>query len=188
MPETLYETGIRMRREAYESVEYLLKYRFDNGLFDTDRKSYVGVTPYFTQFDQSTWRCWETEWQENPWRRNDWDWRDFQREYINSPSRFEAALWNGDTLCGMAIGVLSRGREHLSVKLLEGSPDASHPLKGRVRHCLLPLAEAYANSHLCQRVRLLDPLDPVIPLYAEMGYSLVNVPGNAVICIKELLK
>lgn len=184
--EDLVKQGIILRKEAYETTSLLLNERIENGEFDSSHSSYGGTCVDFSEITAVAFAEYETNWRDHPQRWNSWNWREWQREFRNSPSRFEAALWGDNALCGLAIGKLSKGRSHLSVHLLEGSPDRGHPLKGRVRHCILELAEFYADIWDCRTVKLIEPIEEVIPLYVDMGYVIARRGYTVISCDKEL--
>lgn len=102
-----------------------------------------------------------------------WRWPEQCQAFRNVYNRFELALWHGDSLCGLAIGRPSRGRQALSVHLLEGCP-APHPLKGAVRFCIMEAAQAYAEELECRELRLIRPLPDVLPYYERMGFTLAK--------------
>lgn len=184
--ENLVEQGIRLRTEAYETTSLLLNEKIENGEFDSSHTSYGGTFVDFSEITAVAFAEYQANWHGHPQRFNDWDWKEWHRGFRNSPSRFEAALWGDNALCGLAIGRLSKGRSHLSVHLLEGSPDSRHPLKGRVRHCILELAEFYADIWDCRTVKLIEPVEQVIPLYVDMGYVVARRGHTVISCDKEL--
>jgi hypothetical protein len=80
-------------------------------------------------------------------------------ESMYRTGRFEAAVWKGNTLCGLAYGG-KRGyfRESVvGVHLLEGHPDSAHPLKGKIFDIMLIAAAAYAEILGHDRVLLKGP-------------------------------
>ncbi len=98
----------------------------------------------------------------------------------NEPDRFEAAVWSGDTLCGLAIGWTRK--EFCRVDYLEGSPAPDHPLRGRVTVIVSGAAVAYATALGRGEVRLVNPLPAVVPHYVALGFTLANPKGEAPYC------
>ena len=135
-----------------------------------------------TEIDAQALSNWERDWKSaysgGP---GGFDWREERRRFTR-PSRFDVAIWGGTTLCGLAIGQPSRGKRHLSVHLLEGSPQRGHPLKGVVRYCAIEAAISYAVALGVPQIRLMTPLEPVLPLYGAMGFALARNEEGAQYC------
>jgi hypothetical protein len=176
----------RLREMAYAAAEDVLNDMLDNGDLDSLARTYRYVRLKLTSIDDMALEAWEEQWAGHPDRRFDWDWRSERRAWDSNLSRFEVAVWSDDHLCGLAIGKISKGREHLAIYILEGSPDNDHPLKQRVRHCVVEAAEAYAVTTGCKRLYLLNPLEGALQLYLQMGFSLAKTKAKVVACVKEL--
>lgn len=75
------------------------------------------------------------------------------------PGRFEAAIWQGDTLCGLTYGGKNEDfKENIvAVHLLEGHPASVHPLKGKIFKITLIAAAAYAHVLGHDLVRINSP-------------------------------
>ena len=180
------ELAYFLRSSAYVAAAENLRSKLDQGYFDTDRGIYSGTPFHFTMLDPRALAAWTSSWRGHPRRLHNWNWAEYQREFINSPSRFELAVWSGTVLCGLAVGKLSRGRENLSVQLLEGSPDPHHPLKGITRFFLIETAQFYAVTMQCKWLYLIDPLEGAQRLYEDMGFVLARTSGKMIAYAKEL--
>lgn len=112
-----------------------------------------------------------------PERVADWDWRGVTKRPRDA--RFEVAIWNGERLCGLALGpvdgVLGMGRACL--EYIEGASGA-HPLRGEIIPIALITIEELARIMDLPEVRLLGPVPALVPLYETFGYQTVaNRPG-----------
>jgi hypothetical protein len=121
----------------------------------------------------------EREWQSHPQRRVGWAWRPLVEGLKRTPARFSLSVWHGETLCGLAIGRPSAGPTFCAVSNLEGAPDATHPLKGRVVVCVLTALEAYTIAIGRGEMRLTNPITDVVPIYETFGFRLVQQSGTA---------
>jgi hypothetical protein len=55
-----------------------------------------------------------------------------------------------------------------------------------VRHCILELAEFYAAIWDCKTIKLIEPIEEIIPLYVDMGYVVARRGSTVISCDKEL--
>jgi hypothetical protein len=102
----------------------------------------------------------------------------------NEADRFEAAVWSGYTLCGLAIG---RTRQAFCrVDYLEGSPVPNHPLRGSVAVLVSGAVIAYATAIGREEIRLVDPIPEVVPYYETLGFSLATPKGQTPYCARKV--
>lgn len=94
------------------------------------------------------------------------------------PRRLELALWVESELCGLAVARLSDAREWVSLTHIEGAPNPSHPLRGKVVPIALigadifgTLVQAEAEMAETPKVRILNPLRESMDWYERCGYS-----------------
>jgi hypothetical protein len=114
-----------------------------------------------------------TQWQDHTQRLYPWPWHDMAGDYRrHEPTRFEAAVWSADTLCGLALGRLRAG--YCSLDYLEGSPAPAHPLRGMIIPAVLTALTAYALALDRPEIRLIDPLPALVPLYEGRGFVLAT--------------
>lgn len=122
-------------------------------------------------------------WKNRPYQ---WNWFDLKRRFHHVPYRFEMAIHAEGRLCGLAIGKASRGKRHVSAYYIEGNPDAGHPLKRLVLPIVLASLERYAVMLGCQYIRLVNPLEGLMPRYRMLGFSEVaRVVEGALYCERK---
>lgn len=108
--------------------------------------------------------------------RANFDWLKIFQQVLNTPRRFDVAIWDGDTLCGMACGMASRGDAYVTVKWLERfRTDSSHGLKGLIAEIALTSADHYAAIIGRSTVRLKNPLRGTENLYNALGFRDVQM-------------
>ncbi len=124
------------------------------------------------------------QWTGHPARVVAWSWGVMVLNHRRRhPSRFELALWSGGTLCGLALG--RAGNTHCSMEYLEGSPAIGHPLKGQVIPAALTALAAYAAVLGKAEMRLVEPFEPLLPLYKARGFLLVEPKGESRYCVRK---
>ena len=169
------------RELAYRTAESNLP-----ALFEALCPHLVGVPFRLAVIDEAALTAWSTIWKEHSARRVNWNWREERRRQQSTLSRFELAVWSGEHLCALAIGKPSKGREHLTIYGLEGSPLSDHPLKKGIRFAVVEVALAYANALSCKELRLFRPVKEVQCYYVDMGFSLAGTPDNCPYCWLEV--
>ena len=120
------------------------------------------------------------------WPNNDrlppnggWDWSSWVKHYRKKhPKRFEAAVWFGGHLCGLLLGRMSGKNIHVRLEVLEGSTDASHPLKGRVAYIALSAIEMFGYALGAKESRIIDPVHGAINSYKKLGYNFLPSTKN----------
>lgn len=99
------------------------------------------------------------------------------RLHKSHPRRLDLAMWCGGRLCGLSVARLSDAKEWVSITHVEGSPHASHPLKGLVAQIALTGADIYASLVQPARkpkVRIMNPLPQSMVAYERSGYSVIT--------------
>lgn len=104
----------------------------------------------------------------------------------SDPKHFEAALWHGDVMCGLAVGKASSGRAALNIRLLEGNPAPAHPLRGLVAPFLLIAADRHARALGRRQLRLVEPLPEALPIYRRLGFQLAPEGTKPTYCFVDL--
>lgn len=120
-----------------------------------------------------------------PW--SDWDWRATMRARRPKLRRpFELAIWSGEHLCGLAYGAPSLRRQNLTIRALQGSPVADHPLRRNILAIVHEVASMYGTALGCQELRFLKPLAGMLPFYERLGFQLASPRKGVVHCTRPL--
>lgn len=111
-------------------------------------------------------------------RSADWDWATLSAQFQDKhPKCFNVAIWQRETLCGLAIGTVNQDR-FVALDFLEGNPDPIHPLKGKVVEIVLTMMEAFRQLIDVPELRL-HHVDPnLIPLYTSQGFTVAPGLGD----------
>jgi len=127
-----------------------------------------GVPIDLREIDDPALAQWDSNWRGH----HPWDWRRIDKYYKTLlDNRFEVAVWSGSVLCGLAAGAPGSG--FMEVRLMQGSPDNQHPLKGAVRFAVLEAARAYTLALGDRELRLNLPDRGLLTKYQQMGFTLV---------------
>lgn len=115
-----------------------------------------------------------------------WPWDVIARPYLKKPRAFHAALWEGDVLCGLAVGTVSRGKERITLRFMQSSPHAAHPLRGRVTLLMFEAATAYGEVLGSKQLILRDPLDGAVSIYRRLGFEIAGNRRGVVYLARKL--
>jgi hypothetical protein len=132
--------------------------------------------------------AWEKDWlpandREPP--NGGWDWPAVRERYAGEVGVFDTAVWSGDQLCGLAIGTINRTA--VCIDAVEGSP-CPHPLKGKVLPIIFQCAAMYAQNTGRRQIRLIEPVDGLIPLYRETYlFTVDKLPDGTPYCWRNVL-
>ncbi|WP_366554923.1 hypothetical protein [Aquibaculum sediminis] len=99
-------------------------------------------------------------------------WDKIYRQFRSTPRRFDIALWDGDKLCGLAIGNASRGKRYVTIKWIERFATTDQP--GWVATTVLTAADYFGKTIGSEEVRLRNPRPDTERLYAAHGFALAE--------------
>jgi hypothetical protein len=118
-------------------------------------------------------RAHRTQWDTRHWTgHGGWNWEEKARRYARKPRAFHAALWSGQTLCGLCVGSVCKSKAHLTLHFMESAPDPGHPLRGSVMEVMFAAARSYALALRVPRIYLREPLRGVRERYIGFGFAL----------------
>jgi len=177
-PANAHEEAIR-RYQGYR--DYAMEAAWDKWNVQLKRG---GVDLKLLPIDGSALQFWSSVWSIcNPPGGVRFPWNTIYRRVRSTPRRFDLAIWDGSILCGLAVGVASRGKigqdTNLTMKFLErlGDPPIGPPMnsiRGYVATIALDVAYAYAQTLDKKWLYLQEPLPGAVPKYEELGFSLVK--------------
>ena len=122
-------------------------------------------------------------------RRVVWPWHVLVPDWRGKhPARFEVAVWQGDTLCALALGRPAPTAPHLSLRYIERNPDPANPLRGMVTGVVIDALGAYAIVLDKTELRLVNPLPELVPRYCsrDFGFRLVTPVREAPYCSRSI--
>jgi hypothetical protein len=122
-------------------------------------------------------------------RRVSWNWPEMMARWRrNHTNRFEVAVWQGDFLCGVALGRPSSTAAHASLHYIETNPDPANPLRRRMMIVVLAALRRYATVLGKTELRLVDPLPALVPFYCSpvLGFQLVTSGKETPYCSRSI--
>lgn len=113
-------------------------------------------------------------------RQVNWDWTGIVKR--RESGRIEVAIWSDGRLCGLADGPMRGGA--LCISRLEGAPDPTHPLKGRITDIAIAVLETQALIFGIPETRLESPDPALVARYRHYGYAWLAKTGDARYLVK----
>jgi hypothetical protein len=145
------------------------------------QETFAPIPVRLTEIGPTAIAAFNDHWAGHAARRYPWPWADMVADARrDDPARFEVAVWSEQVLCGLAFGRTRTG--YCAVEYLEGSPEPDHPLKGRVTVIVSGAAVAYATALGKPQLRLIDPLEAMVPRYKALGFELATPKGESPYC------
>jgi hypothetical protein len=105
------------------------------------------------------------------WHGSFYPWGDVPRWKRKDAKGLDLALWHAEQLCGLCYATPRRSRLRIKVVLLEGQPNTSHPLKGRVARLMLLAVGVYATMLGCEVIQIESPEPGVVSYYQRLGFQ-----------------
>jgi hypothetical protein len=100
-------------------------------------------------------------------RQAGWEW--FNVTKRRKVRCYDLAVWHGEQLCGLAFGPAST--DWIGIAFVEGNPDKTHPLKGKITDIAIAVLETQAAALDIRETRLLRPLPELVERYRRRGYE-----------------
>lgn len=105
-------------------------------------------------------------------------WDEIHRQVRSTPRRFEIAIWDGVLLCGLAIGMASRGKDgpdtNVTIRFLERRGGNLNALRGVIAPIAIDAADAYARVLGKRMIYLKNPSSGAVPRYRRVGFELAQ--------------
>ena len=108
------------------------------------------------------------------------------RQVRSTPRRFDIAVWDGSLLCGLAIGMASRGKTNVTIKWVERFDVLENLLRGQLATIVFNAADHYARLLGARRLRVKDPLPGTERLYEAHGFYVAPPMGRVAYYQREV--
>ena len=139
-----------------------------------------------TEISEVALRQWSERWTAHPCPHGgNFDWPRLRAEFRPYINRFEVAVWAFGTLCGMALGRPSSGRDNLTLHFLERYW-GENPLAGSVASIVFDAADNYARVLGRQWLKIKNPFSGAIPRYERLGFSVAQGIGQHTYYAREI--
>jgi hypothetical protein len=177
---------------AKQHYARLRRHAYDNIVQDALESAAVHVPLRLADTDEETLVAWRATWRDgHPSGYGNWNWDRILRRAWRRPSAFHVAVWSGGQLCGLGVGRLSKRRlvgvrHTISVHFIESAHDSRHPLRRRVAPLVISAAEAYGGLVGASRIRLVEPLPGIVPMYEGFGFTVAWKAGQPVYCERRI--
>jgi hypothetical protein len=170
------------REEAYEAARDVVLARGSCG---------PGLR--FADIETSTLEVWHRTWRGvHASGAGNWNWPGLVEQLPHRAAVLPIAIWYGDDLCGMALGLASRRRANgsrhtVTLTHIERRPEPPGvPLRGEVVSLAVEVALRYGLAIGARRLRLRNPDVNLLKYYEVIGFKAVWKNGIPVHCEREV--
>ncbi|ENK6301882.1 hypothetical protein ACSHDQ_003434 [Edwardsiella ictaluri] len=126
---------------------------------------------------------WKAEWMGRSRRHKhggDWDWERIVKKSLKRFKKFDLAIWGDGVLCGLTIGLVTRGRKNVRLNYLQACP-VKHPLETLIASIAVSVAIAVAQRVGAEHVAMCNPVnDKVEEHYRKLGFERKSIYGRHV--------
>lgn len=131
-----------------------------------------------TRINNDTLRIWSETWRDYNKRippNGGWDWIDktkLHKKKFDKKLLDFAILSENKELCGLVLCTRSNSHEIMYIRYMEGSIYDNHSLKGLIFNIVDTVCMSYAEIYNTKKIRIVDPVNTLIPYYDLKGYVL----------------
>jgi hypothetical protein len=174
--------------EARDRYDRLRKLAYDRAVERALSRSIVTSSTRLTPISPAAIQSYRESWLGRRHWTGDggWPWDLIVRPFLKKPRAFHAALWEGEELCGLAVGKVSRGKRRITLQFLQSSPSPTHPLRGRVTFLMFEAATAYGEVLGSRYLLLRNPLPGALPIYLRFGFEFAETRQGIVYLSRKL--
>lgn len=160
---------------------------------DALEQGLCGAELRITDIDRRALEQWQAAWRgEHPSGAGGWNWPGLVDALPHRAAVLPIALWYGEDLCGMALGIASRrrlngSRHTVTLTHVERRPTPPDvPLRRQVIRLAVSAARYYGISVGAQRLRLRWPDRRLLPYYQQHGFEIAWNGDTPVHCEREI--
>lgn len=142
-----------------------------------------GIDLKLTPINDDAIAHWVQNWKGKPRRHkhgSDWDWSRIVKKAVKRYKKFDLAIWGNGVLCGLTIGLVTRGRKNVRLNYLQGCP-GNHPLEKLIATIAVSVAVSVAQRVGAEHVSICNPVNAEVEaLYRNLGFQRLNIYGRHV--------
>lgn len=174
----------KSRKEVKDKYMEIYYEAFDEVVAAYEEAGVLGGTKLcLTPINDTAIAHWEAQWMGKPRRHRhggDWDWRKIVKKAIKRYKKFELAIWGDGVLCGLTLGLVTRGRKNVRLNYLQGCP-VKHPLEKQIAAIAVSVAIAVAQRIGAEHIAMCNPVnEQVEEHYRKLGFERKSIYGRHV--------
>ncbi|HFQ5650829.1 TPA: hypothetical protein ACHR3F_004143 [Yersinia enterocolitica] len=125
-----------------------------------------------TTIDEIAIHAWKNEWggKTRKHRHGGWDWQRMASKRAKRCKKFDLAIWGDNVLCGLSLGLVTRGKKTVRLDYLEACP-TSHPLESLITPIVIAVAIAVGQRVGAEYVAIFNPVNEAVEKhYGNLGF------------------
>ncbi|MDR8492967.1 hypothetical protein OSC18_26140 [Serratia nevei] len=133
----------------------------------------AGVELKLSPIDKSALSAWSVEWMEKSVKQKhgEWHWDKMVAKRIKRCKKFDLAIWGDGILCGLSLGLVTRGRKTVRMNYLQACP-IKHPLEKQIAAIAVAVAIAVGQRVGAEHVAIFNPVNAKVENhYRKLGFE-----------------
>ncbi|MGL5103079.1 MAG: hypothetical protein ACRC6N_11220 [Plesiomonas sp.] len=133
-----------------------------------------------TTIDELTIQAWKKEWltQSPRHKHGEWDWKKMVTKRIKRCKKFDLAIWGEGMLCGLTLGMVTKGSKTVRMDYLQACP-SSHPLESKITEIAVSVAIAVGQRVGASHIAIFNPINETVERhYMNLGFQKKRIYGN----------
>ena len=132
-----------------------------------------GVELRLSAVDDVALSSWSSEWmgKSSKSKHGEWHWDRMVAKRIKRCKKFDLAIWGDGVLCGLSLGMISRGRKTIRMDYLQACP-IKHPLEKQITAIAVAVAISVAQRVGAEHVAIFNPVNEKVENhYRRFGFE-----------------
>lgn len=123
--------------------------------------------------DKVALATWSSSWmgKSSKHKHGEWHWDRMVAKRIKRCKKFDLAIWGDGVLCGLSLGMVSRGRKTIRMDYLQACP-VKHPLEEQITAIAVAVAISVAQKVGAAHVAIFNPINEKVENhYRKYGFE-----------------
>lgn len=133
----------------------------------------AGIELRLSPIDKAALAAWSTEWmgKSAKQKHGEWDWEKMVAKRIKRFKKFDLAIWGDGILCGLSLGLVTRGKKTVRMNYLQACP-VKHPLEKQIAAIAVAVAIAVGQRVGAEHVAIFNPVNEKVEShYRKLGFE-----------------
>lgn len=133
----------------------------------------AGIELRLSPIDKTALSAWSSEWmgKSAKQKHGEWQWDRMVAKRIKQCKKFDLAIWGDGILCGLSLGLVTRGKKTVRMNYLQACP-VKHPLEKQIAAIAVAVAIAVGQRVGADHVAIFNPVNEKVENhYRKLGFE-----------------
>ncbi|WGL97817.1 hypothetical protein QE177_11510 [Arsenophonus sp. aPb] len=120
--------------------------------------------------DEIALSSWSSDWmgKSSKHKHGKWDWKKIVTKRLKRCKKFDLAIWGNGILCGLSLGMVSKGKKTIRMDFLQACP-VKHPLEKQIAEIAVAIAAGQRVG--AEHVAIFNPINKDVENhYKKLGF------------------